>query len=301
MMVESTDEPGEVVPDHIREFAYIDSVRIRALAADLAGGLLSSVHEQETKDGLKIGANALIKAEKTLGASRQSGTTTSRDLDSLYCAAFEEDAVALGFMKDISVEVQDSSIWESGAIGKIAPPFRVIRITAPTFLADHRATIETFSEFAARFAQAGADIFPIEFQKIIQAMGSTLTDAVTVRIEPVSLGLPHHGFFGVLESQYIEHERSAIPIRYGYDPVSWTTIAIVTRYPARESFTADQIVKQMVSMTPQGEQGVDSAQMATLMRLLGKFTAGTGFSEDVVWPGGAITPVAIYRPITKHA
>ncbi|MFE5029229.1 hypothetical protein ACFRAO_39550 [Streptomyces sp. NPDC056656] len=130
----------------LREFPYVDTDKVRAMLAQLDGGIAEESRETErTESRTTVGPRAA--AQHFRGAGSESYTQKSLG-DALF-PMLEDALESEGLIRDISEEVADAEQWNSGELKKSAPPGSLVRISAPGSLFDARYMASAFSAFGA--------------------------------------------------------------------------------------------------------------------------------------------------------
>ncbi|MFJ6630837.1 hypothetical protein ACIQMR_05385 [Streptomyces sp. NPDC091376] len=130
----------------LREFLYVDTDKVRAMLAQLDGGVVeeereTSRHEKKNTFGPRSAAQHL----RATGSERY----TQKSLGDAIFPALEDALESESLLRDISTEAADISQWTSGNLKEIAPPGSLVRITAPGSLFDTRYAAGVFSGFAS--------------------------------------------------------------------------------------------------------------------------------------------------------
>jgi hypothetical protein len=130
----------------LREFLYVDTDKVRAMLAQLSGGVAEE--ERETSRHEKrntVGPRSVAQHLQVTGEERY----TQKSLGDALFPTLEDELEAQGLLRDISEEVAEMSEWASGNLRRIAPPGSLIRVTAMGSLMDARYAASVFSGFAS--------------------------------------------------------------------------------------------------------------------------------------------------------
>lgn len=130
----------------LREFLYVDTDKVRAMLAQLDGGVAEE--ERETKSQEKrntVGPRSLAQHLQVTGSEKY----TQKSLGGAIFPTLEEALETEGLLRDISAEAADPSQWASGGLKQIAPPGSLVRITAMGSLFDARYATSVFAGFAS--------------------------------------------------------------------------------------------------------------------------------------------------------
>ncbi|MFI8190371.1 hypothetical protein ACIF8T_16440 [Streptomyces sp. NPDC085946] len=130
----------------LREFLYVDTDKVRAMLAQLEGGVAEEERETSTQEKRStVGPRSFAQHLQVTGSERY----TQKSLGDALFPMLEDALESEGVLKDISEEAADPLQWSSGTIKTIAPPGSLIRITAMGSLFDTRYAASVFSAFAS--------------------------------------------------------------------------------------------------------------------------------------------------------
>ncbi|MET9085635.1 hypothetical protein ABZX77_27765 [Streptomyces sp. NPDC004237] len=130
----------------LREFLYVDTDKVRAMLAQLDGGVAEE--ERETSSHEKrntVGPRSVAQHLQVTGSERY----TQKSLGDSIFPILEDSLESEGLLRDISEEVSDYSRWADDGLQKIAPPGSLIRVTAMGSLFDARYAASVFAAFAS--------------------------------------------------------------------------------------------------------------------------------------------------------
>ncbi|MEU0447358.1 DUF6414 family protein [Streptomyces tendae] len=130
----------------LREFLYVDTDKVRAMLAQLAGGVAEEEHETSRKEKRNtVGPRSFAQHLQVTGDERY----TQKSLGDAIFPTLEDELESQGLLRDISEEVSHGSEWASGSLKELAPPGSLVRVTAMGSLFDARFTASVFSGFAS--------------------------------------------------------------------------------------------------------------------------------------------------------
>lgn len=130
----------------LREFLYVDTDKVRAMLAQLSGGVAEEERETTRQEKRNtVGPRSLAQHLQVTGEERY----TQKSLGDAIFPALEDELEAQGLLRDISEEVSEISEWTSGNLRKIAPPGSLVRVTGMGSLFDARYAASVFSGFAS--------------------------------------------------------------------------------------------------------------------------------------------------------
>uniref|UniRef100_A0AAU2A8X7 Uncharacterized protein n=1 Tax=Streptomyces sp. NBC_00093 TaxID=2975649 RepID=A0AAU2A8X7_9ACTN len=125
----------------LREFLYVDTDKVRAMLAQLEGGIA----EEERKTNREGNQWTAGQHLQNIGSE----THTQKSLGDALFPALEAALDAEGLIRDISDEVANIDEWVSGDLKNRVPPGSLVRIKAHGSLFDARYVAETFAAFGA--------------------------------------------------------------------------------------------------------------------------------------------------------
>ncbi|MFJ4579895.1 DUF6414 family protein [Streptomyces echinatus] len=130
----------------LREFLYVDTDKVRAMLAQLAGGVAEEERETSRQEKRNtVGPRSFAQHLQVTGEERY----TQKSLGDAIFPTLEDELESQGLLRDISEEVSDNSEWISGNLRRIAPPGSLVRVTAMGSLFDARYAASVFAGFAS--------------------------------------------------------------------------------------------------------------------------------------------------------
>ncbi|MFI9314028.1 hypothetical protein ACIG0B_12285 [Streptomyces althioticus] len=130
----------------LREFLYVDTDKVRAMLAQLAGGVAEEERETSRQEKRNtVGPRSFAQHLQVTGEEKY----TQKSLGDAIFPTLEDELESNGLLRDISEEVSEESEWTSGNLKKIAPPGSLVRVTAMGSLFDARYTASVFADFAS--------------------------------------------------------------------------------------------------------------------------------------------------------
>ncbi|MER6916518.1 hypothetical protein ABT354_33105 [Streptomyces sp. NPDC000594] len=146
----------------LREFLYVDTEKVRAMLAQLDGGVPEEARETtSSQKSNTVGPRSLAQHLQLSGSE----TYTQKSLGDAIFPALEGALESEGLLRDISEEATILSEWTSGNLRKIAPPGSLVRVTANGSLFDTRYSASVFAAFssvAIGLQDIGADMGPVQ-------------------------------------------------------------------------------------------------------------------------------------------
>ncbi|MDT0531218.1 hypothetical protein RM555_19715 [Micromonospora sp. DSM 115977] len=279
----------------LQDFLYVDVPRVRSLLGQLYQGTPDKVEEiTERLNRWGLGASLGV-AKGEAGRQSISRNQETRSFGELHFTMFEQSAEATGFLTDISDVAADHRIWESDRIAEVAPEGSIVRIEAPSNITDG----QHFSEMVGHMLESGVLKKNQAQAKTIFHMAKMMyPKGVMIRIMPCGPSKPNHGFVGTLleRSDYIGPERSALYGRYGNEARDWITVGVVARRGERRSGPVPSLPDNAASSQP----GFERDKLDALVQHFSKIMESHGANESPTYPGMAIIPLAVYRPITPR-
>lgn len=276
----------------LHDFLYVDFPRVRSLLGQLYQGLPEKIEEISERLGRWSvgGSTGLIRGE--VGRQMTSRSQETRSLAELHFAMLEEAAEATGFLHDISDLAVEVNNWENGVVWNAAPEGSIVRIEAPSNITDGHY----FSEMVGHMIESGALGDNEAKANMVRAMTRVMyPKGVVIRIMPCGPDRPNHGFVGTLleKSEYIEPERSALYGRYGNEARHWTTVGIV----ARRGASPNDIESPEFHSVTSSRGAFERDKLDLMIQKFSTMMEYQGANESPIYPGSAIIPLAVYRPI----
>ncbi|GLP71709.1 hypothetical protein TUSST3_83280 [Streptomyces sp. TUS-ST3] len=128
----------------LREFLYVDTDKVRALLAQLDGGIAEESRETERRER-KTTIGPRSAAQHLQGTGSESYTNKSLG-DALF-PMLEEALESELLLHDISEEASQVDLWRTGELKKKYPPGSLVRITTLGSLFDTRYAASAFAAF----------------------------------------------------------------------------------------------------------------------------------------------------------
>ncbi|MFJ6853714.1 hypothetical protein ACIQM3_24825 [Streptomyces sp. NPDC091271] len=145
----------------LREFLYVDTDKVRAMLAQLDGGVAEETRDtSSTEKKNTLGPRSMAQHLQVTGTE----TYTQKSLGDAIFPTLEDALESEGLLRDISEEVAELSEWTSGNLRSIAPPGSLVRITAKGSLFDSRYSASVFAAFASAaigLQGLGVDLGPV--------------------------------------------------------------------------------------------------------------------------------------------
>lgn len=130
----------------LREFLYVDTDKVRAMLAQLAGGVAEEERETSRQEKRNtVGPRSVAQHLHVTGEERY----TQKSLGDAIFPTLEDELESQGLLRDISEEVAEQSEWTSGNLKRVARPGSLVRVTAMGSLFDARYAASVFSGFAS--------------------------------------------------------------------------------------------------------------------------------------------------------
>ncbi|XMN08420.1 hypothetical protein ACK8N7_21480 [Streptomyces griseobrunneus] len=130
----------------LREFLYVDTNKVRAMLAQLDGGVAEESRQTgRTEKRTTVGPR--VAAQHFQGSSDE--TYTNKSMGDALFPMLEGFLEEQGFLDDISLEVSNLTQWNSGELKKSYPPGSFVRVTAMGSFFDARYVAASFAAFAS--------------------------------------------------------------------------------------------------------------------------------------------------------
>ena len=172
-------------------------------------------------------------------------------------------------MTELSIDVMDPALWQSGEIHKTFVPGQLARIECEVQLLDggfFASRVERFSALAEAIADikeppklpgnatarakaqakeaaraSAMGIAPTKLDAITRMVQSLIGDSVLMRVLPCGADEREYGFTGALlnRREYIQEERENLFSRYGQAPTVWTAVFQIAAIPEKPRRTAE--------------------------------------------------------------
>lgn len=278
----------------LREYLFIDAPRVRMLVSQLRGGAPESTR---TKNGRSSRLRVGLKVLEGERGWDQSGEDTIA-LSDLYVSMLEDDAEALGIMKDLSQHVTRAKFWKRGSVRNSLQPGMLLRITAPTRLVDASAIVRTWRGFEEAAGEQGE-----EFSEIVGMIEALYGENLAVSVLPCGADNTTCAFIGVIGhgGEHIALDRTSLLSRMGPDAQTLTTIMQLARIPSERDrgLTSSDVMADLsrrLSSVGDGDRidrGVFDRMLLEATRMIEDF----GLQNAPKWPAMAMTPLAIYRQV----
>ncbi|MCX4907402.1 hypothetical protein [Streptomyces sp. NBC_00878] len=130
----------------LREFLYVDTDKVRAMLAQLDGGVAEESRETERKEK-RTTVGPRVAGQYFQGAGSE--TYTNKSLGDALFPMLEQSLESELLLRDISQEVCDPNQWTSGELKRNLPPGSLVRVTAMGSLFDTRYAASAFSAFGS--------------------------------------------------------------------------------------------------------------------------------------------------------
>ncbi|WDO07853.1 hypothetical protein ME763_20550 [Streptomyces murinus] len=128
----------------LREFLYVDTDKVRALLAQLDGGIVEESRETERAERrTTIGPRSAAQHLQGTGSE----SYTNKSLGDALFPTLEDALESELLLHDISEEASEVGLWERGELKAKYPPGSLVRITAPGSLFDTRYAASAFAAF----------------------------------------------------------------------------------------------------------------------------------------------------------
>ncbi|GGU59030.1 hypothetical protein FHX79_111598 [Streptomyces cavourensis] len=130
----------------LREFLYVDTDKVRAMLAQLDGGIAEESRETERKEK-RTTLGPRVAGQYFQGAGSE--TYTNKSLGDALFPMLEEALESESLLRDVSDEVSNPQQWSSGDLKRGLTPGSLVRITALGSLFDTRYAASAFSAFGS--------------------------------------------------------------------------------------------------------------------------------------------------------
>ncbi|MFF6803533.1 hypothetical protein [Streptomyces sp. NPDC012616] len=133
----------------LREFLYVDTDKVRAMLAQLDGGIAEESRETERKEK-RTTVGPRVAGQFFQGAGSE--TYTNKSLGDAIFPMLEEALESEQLLRDISEQASDPQEWTSGELKKRLPLGSLVRVTTMGSLFDTRYAAAAFAAFGSVIA-----------------------------------------------------------------------------------------------------------------------------------------------------
>ncbi|WP_436947505.1 DUF6414 family protein [Streptomyces sp. SudanB52_2052] len=130
----------------LREFLYVDTDKVRAMLAQIDGGVAEESRETERKEK-RTTVGPRVAGQYFQGSGSE--TYTNKSLGDALFPMLEQALESESLLRDISEEVRDPEQWSSGELKGRLPVGSLVRVTAMGSLFDTRYATSAFSAFGS--------------------------------------------------------------------------------------------------------------------------------------------------------
>ncbi|WP_436842869.1 DUF6414 family protein [Streptomyces collinus] len=274
----------------VREYLYVDTLRVRTLLAQLSSGLPETRRSDHTRQWT-ASLTDLDSPQHDEGTRNQE----VRSLADLHVAMLEDDAEYAQMLLDVSEVSKRPKNWNRGRIHRALNPGSLIRVKGPTSIiypASFAASVNAFS------LVTDDSTFSRDVEKIVNAMYG---EHLTLRVYPCGQDEWDYQFSGVISDpgNYLAGEKTVLFSRLGADPQDWTTLATISRIPERDTISPtvryERIMATLQEAVADGE--VNRQVLEKMIQETSRAMEAFGFSEAPTWPAISVIPLAVYRSV----
>ncbi|WP_208515895.1 hypothetical protein [Streptomyces sp. NEAU-YJ-81] len=130
----------------LREFLYVDTDKVRAMLAQIDGGIAEESRETERKEK-RTTVGPRVAGQYFQGSGSE--TYTNKSLGDALFPMLEQALESESLLRDISEEVREPGQWSSGELKRRLPVGSLVRVTAMGSLFDTRYATSAFSAFGS--------------------------------------------------------------------------------------------------------------------------------------------------------
>jgi len=160
----------------LREFLYVDVVRVRSLLAQLDRGVVDTVVEKTTlSKGTDLGASVVGLRAGRLG-EETTGSEEARSLQDMLFTVFDEIIQSQGMVRDLPIDlVSNPESWDSSTLheslieGELLRLFTPITIVDPQFVKDRVERFSSINDALSKFGHVHADAQIANLEKVLRA------------------------------------------------------------------------------------------------------------------------------------
>lgn len=249
------------------------------------------------------------RSQKLLLGLRALGTEHSKDrssedvmaLSDLYVSMLEEDAEALGMLRDVSEEARSSDFWKRGGGRKSLRPGMLIRVTATTRLMDPRSITQIWRSFDAAATRSDQELSPM-----LDAVDALYGDHLSLSVMPRGVKSTTKAFIGVIDHQieFSTLDRGSLFSRLDPTGTELTSILQIARVPPeseKRMSPKELAVKFSSAMVNSGSERLDRAVLDEFLMAVMELTEAYGLQSAPQWPSLAVVPLSVYRQVPSWA
>lgn len=290
--------PGTDIAD-VREYLYVDSVRVRSLLAQVSGGAPT---ESTTTDS-RIGRLQAIVAGIGGQYGHDSGNAERLVLEDLHVSMLESAYESLELLTDVSQVVAKEKHWSRGKVRRQLEPGMVLRVTAPTLLVAPNQITQAMRALGKAVGESRDDEV-MEFLDTVDVLYGP-SETVAVSIRPTDPPSGRAAFVAqVPASAFNLVPPSLMAGRAGPQPLQLTSLVQVARVPTEredQSVSLDQRLHAVAQQFAQpGEaEAIDREALDETLSAIGGFLESVGAAAAPKWPAVSVVPLAIYRHVLK--
>lgn len=279
----------------VREYLYVDDLRVRSLLAQLTDGL------PDEKAASTSRVRKLRAGLKAIEVGSESGTSSSLRLSlaDLHVSMLEEAAESTGLLTDVSKYLTKEKFWLRGQLRNSLEPGMILRLTAPTLIVNPTGIGSVLRGFNAAIDQDD------EMDQIIDMIEAMYQGAVAVSIRPTEPESARAAFVAAVPTSAFDlTPADLLANRVGPDPIRLTTVFQVSRVPTeRESAgsSAAQFSDMFDRVIDTSGDRLDREVFDSAISKLAGMLEQWGLAAAPRWPAVAVVPLAIYRNVMPMA
>lgn len=223
-------------------------------------------------------------------------------LADLHVSQLEENAEAVGSLKDISHLIHKRKNWLRSKVRNSLEPGMLVRVTANTQISDTESILSIFRSMNSAFSNPENDTEE-QLEQIVRQMGALYGSCINLSIFPSEDADDQVAFVGE-----IPHDHTFTPLKndlilaqIGPATPELTTLFQVAAVPTEndanlEIATITSSLNRTVGRA-NFENGIDRRMLDSFILSLEKLLAGLGFASAPKWPAISIIPLAVYRQV----
>lgn len=285
--------PESGIPD-VRDYLYVDSMRVRSLLAQIDDGL------RDEKSATVSRSRRLSLGTRLTGYERAAELSEAETLSlaDLHVSMLEEAAESLGLLTDVSDKFVREKDWLRGKVRRQLAPGMLLRVTGPTLLMDTASLQTTFRDMQGALGQDDD-----EFTQFIDLLGALYGNGVAVSIRPTNEESARAAFVGAIPKQhgFAPMVSDLLLSRVGPEPQTMTSLIQLARIPKEEpdGKSAMQrfegVMERFESITT--DEALDRELLDGLLMQMARMMEAMGLAAAPKWPAVSILPIAIYRQV----
>lgn len=287
--------PGSEIAD-VREYLYVDSVRVRSLLAQVSAG----VPTESTTTDSRVGRLQAIVGGVGGQYGRDRGSAETLVLDDLHVSMLESAYESLELLADVSQVIAEEKHWSRGKVRRQLEPGMLLRVTAPTLLVAPHQITQAMRALSSVFDENEDDEFMEILKTIDYLYGQSETVAMSIR--PTDPPSGRAAFVAQVPAEaFTLMPTSLMAGRAGPQALQLTSVVQVARVPTERDDRTASLEERVHAVSEQFAAGdtIDREALDAVVSAFGEVLESMGVAAAPKWPAVSVVPLAIYRHVLK--